>query len=313
MTKPLPRRLSIVHVRRLAFLAIIIAACIGAAAQVVGDLRILELRSAVFGNTRRIRVLLPPGYDAAANRDRRYPVLYLNDGQNLFDAATSVFNPMEWKVDESVAALTATHEIQPLIIVGIDSVGRRGRATEYLPFADVYLRPPEPNVRGRNYPRFISDEVMPLINANFRTRTGREFTGIGGSSYGAVAALFAALERPDLFGRLLLESPSLYIGEGKLLDYLRRMRHWPARVYIGVGTNEGARPTCDPADRNSEAVQDVQALADDIARASASTRLRVIVEPCAVHNEDAWSRRFPAAMKFLYSVKITKPSENSAK
>src|SRR5512135_2020545 len=99
------------------------------AAQVAGDLRIIELHSRVFGNTRNLRVLLPPGYDAPQNRHRSYPVLYLNDGQNLFDSSTSLFNRMEWRVDESTRELVNEHSIEPLIVVGIDTVGKRGRAT----------------------------------------------------------------------------------------------------------------------------------------------------------------------------------------
>lgn len=108
---------------------------------VIGKLRLHQLRSKVFGNTRVIRVLLPPGYDERANRKRRYPVLYLNDGQNLFDASTSVFNPLEWQADEALDRLIKAQEIGPLIVVGVDNAGRRGRANEYLPYPDADLRP----------------------------------------------------------------------------------------------------------------------------------------------------------------------------
>src|SRR5688572_19601144 len=94
---------------------------------VVGDLRLQDFHSDVFGNTRILRVLLPPGYTLRVNSHRRYPVLYLNDGQNLFDATVSVFNPHEWEVDETVDRLTRAGEIEPIIIVGIDNAGRSGR------------------------------------------------------------------------------------------------------------------------------------------------------------------------------------------
>ena len=284
-------------VRHIVFLVASVG-CI-ASAQVAGNLRILELHSRIFGNTRHIRVLLPAAYDAPENRSRRYPVLYLNDGQNLFDTATSVFNRMEWKVDESVAGLTAGGDIEPMIVVGIDSVGRRGRATEYLPFADEYLHPSEPNVRGRDYPRFVVEEVMPLVNANFRTSSALALTGIGGSSYGAVAALMTAVGYPQRFGLLLLESPSLYVGDGKLLGEMGKVHRWPDRVYIGVGTNEGGRPACEPDNAEPEAVRDVRSLERIIG--AHRTALKVVVESCAKHNEDAWSRRFPIALRFLYS------------
>ena len=100
------------------------------ATAVHGDLRIEPFTSAVFGNTRSLRVLVPPGYDAPANRDRRYPVLYLNDGQNLFDPATSTFTRYEWRVDETVRDLAAAGRIPELIVVGIDHAGRAARFHE---------------------------------------------------------------------------------------------------------------------------------------------------------------------------------------
>jgi predicted alpha/beta superfamily hydrolase len=89
-------------------------------AQIAGDLHIPELHSRIFGNARKIRVLLPEGYDTPQNQNRRYPVLYMNDGQNLFDAATSLFNRMEWKVDETTRKLVDEHSIEPIIVVGIE-------------------------------------------------------------------------------------------------------------------------------------------------------------------------------------------------
>jgi enterochelin esterase-like enzyme len=97
---------------------------------VVGDLRIEPLTSRVFGNTRMLRVWLPPGYDNPANAARRYPVLYLNDGQNLFDPATNVFHPREWHVDETVTTLIASGAIPPMIVVGIDNAGAAERSME---------------------------------------------------------------------------------------------------------------------------------------------------------------------------------------
>ena len=106
----------------------------------------------MFGNTRAIRVLLPPGYCERANRKKRYPVLYLNDGQNLFDVSTSVFNPLEWQADEALDRLLREKEIVPLIVVGVDNAGRRERANEYLPYPDAFLQPPPPTPRVQGTP-----------------------------------------------------------------------------------------------------------------------------------------------------------------
>jgi predicted alpha/beta superfamily hydrolase len=269
---------------------------------VVGELRLHQFTSKVFGNLRTVRVLLPPGYADGKNRTKRYPVLYLNDGQNLFDAATSIFNPIEWQVDEAVDRLIRLNRVSPLIIVGIDNPGRRLRPKEYLPYEDKFLSPPEPAPEGKKYPDFITNEVMPFINVRYRTRTDRDSTGIGGSSYGAVAALHAVIAKPGVFGRLLLESPSLYISEGRLIRDSEQVKRWPSRIYIGVGTNEDGHRDCKPGELNQEAVQDVLKLQKVIQSSGLhEDRLRVIVEECTIHDEGAWGKRFPIALEFLFA------------
>ena len=127
---------------------------------VVADLRFHRLKSEVFNNTRTLRVLVPPGY----NRDRakKYPVLYLNDGQNLFHVRTAQTKNSEWGVDETYKDLLAYREIEPIIIVGIDNAGRSGRANEYLPYFDKYLTPTLPNPQGEKYTEFLTKEVLPF-------------------------------------------------------------------------------------------------------------------------------------------------------
>lgn len=270
-------------------------------AQVIGDLRLEELRSEVFGNTRTLRVLLPPGYDQPANRDRRYPVLYLNDGQNLFDSATAIFNPMEWRVDETVDSLVRAGAIPSLIVVGIDNAGRRGRAHEYLPYPDEYLSPPEPDPQGRRYPGFLADEVIPFVNSRYRTLTGPENTALGGSSYGALIATYSVIARPGVFGLLLVESPSFYVDSSRILTEAALARAWPSRVFLGVGTNEGGQQSCDPHEPvTPEIVQEVERLQGIITTAQPSSLVEILVAPCAVHNEAAWAARLPAALGFLY-------------
>ena len=267
-------------------------------------LRIHEFRSDVFGNVRSLRVLVPPGYDDAASAGRRYPVLYLNDGQNLFDSATAVLNAAEWRVDETVTALVRSGQIAPLIVVGIDNAGRRGRAREYLPFPDAFLEPPEPEPLGRRYPEFLIGEVLPFVAARYRTLSGAEHTGLGGSSYGAVAALYTASVRPGVFDRLLLESPSLYVDSAAVIDLAGRVPEWSGRVYLGIGTHETEEAErCRPASPGDggEAVADARRLADLLAdRGLGPARLRVVVEACGTHHESAWARRLPEALRFLY-------------
>ena len=263
---------------------------------VVGDLRLHQFTSRVFGNTRMLRVLFPPGYDEEANKGRRYPALYLNDGQNLFDARTSIFNPLEWQVDETVAKLVKEDKIEPLIVVGIDNAGKRLRPREYLPYVDNDLEPPEPDPQGKKYPRFLIEEVMPFINAKYRTKLGPENTGLGGSSYGGLIALHTVVIRPGVFGRLLLESPSIYVSDNQPLKDSQRCRQWPARVYLGIGTSETNRE-----DWSAEAVANIRQLERILQEAGlGNDRLLVVVAAGAQHGEAAWAARLPTALEFLY-------------
>jgi predicted alpha/beta superfamily hydrolase len=255
---------------------------------VVGDLEVRPFTSKVFQNTRMLRIWLPPNYNSPEHSRERYPVLYLNDGQDLFDACTSIFNAQEWRVDETTTELIRSRKIPPLIIVGIDNAGKRDRPKEYLPFPDETLRPAVPEVHGKNYPKFLVDEVMPFINREYRTDPDPAMTGLGGSSYGAGIALYTVMVKPGRFGRLLLESPSLYAHDNYLLKEADRFTRWPARIYIGVGSVH-------------EPVDDVHRLEDTLRHHGLSRqRLLIVEEPGAAHNENAWADRFPRALQFLY-------------
>jgi len=283
-------------------LPLLLAALAGTGGNVEGELRLHEFHSKTFQNARMLRVLLPDGYDAPENRDRRYPVLYLNDGQNLFDASTSVLNPMEWRVDETVHALVAGRTIPPMIVVGIDSAGRRARFKEYFPYVDQYLQPPEPNPQGKRYPAFLVDEVIPFIDDHYRVARDPAGRGIGGSSAGALAAIYAVVARPGVFGRLLVESPSIYVDEAHILRDASNVAAWPERIYLGAGTNESGQRTCDPNDRDEpELVSDVRRFERLLRDAHVdATRVHLTIVPCAVHDEAAWASRLPDALTFLY-------------
>ena len=157
---------------------------------VSGDLRIHSLTSKVFDNTRSIRVLVPPGYDAPENRNKRYPVLYLLDGQNLFDACLSDVSHAEWQIDETVYRLIREKAIPQLLVVGIDHAGVK-RPYEFLPYRDHVGNPDMEEPAGRKFPDFLATEVLPFVNERYRTLTGHGNTGIGGSSYGGVATRYS--------------------------------------------------------------------------------------------------------------------------
>jgi len=258
----------------------------------VGDLRLHEFRSRIFKNTRFLRVWLPPEYDAAENAARHYPVLYLNDGQNLFESSTA-FAGVEWQVDETADRLIREGVVPPMIIVGMDNTGK-DRLREYMPHRSMY--PMMLRVQGRHYPEFLMKEVMPFVEGNYRVATGPENTGLGGSSLGALIALYTAIVRPGVIGRLLLESPSLWASNRQAIKESHGVRVWPERIFLAAGTEEAGSP-----ERNRTVVDDVRELAAIIRRGMLSERrLRLVIADGAGHNESAWAERFPEALRFLF-------------
>jgi enterochelin esterase-like enzyme len=257
-----------------------------------GDLRLHEFRSRVFRNTRFLRVWLPPGYDDAENAGRFYPVFYLNDGQNLFETSTA-FAGVEWQVDETADRLIREGSVPPMIIVGMDNTGK-DRIREYMPHRS--MNPVMLRVQGRHYPDFLMKEVMPFVEQTYRIATGPENTGLGGSSLGALIALYTAMARPGVIGRLLLESPSLWASGRQAIKDSRSVRVWPERIFLGVGTAEAGNE-----ERSRSVVDDVRELAAVIRRAVLSeSRLRLLIKDGAGHNEAAWAERFPEALRFLF-------------
>jgi predicted alpha/beta superfamily hydrolase len=261
-------------------------------------LETVELTSQVFGNTRLLRALLPPGYDEAT--DRRYPVLYLLDGQTLFDAADS-YTTHAWEVDDVMARLLAEGALEPLIVVGIDNPGLTQRPNELLPWFDEYLSPPLPDPQGKRFPQFLVTEVMPRVESRYRVLEGAEHTGLGGVSYGGLASLYAVIHRPGVFGRLLIESPGLYVNDAAVLEAAEAFDDWPRKVSLGVGTNEENREACDPDDMTSEAVRDVLRLEGILeGKGLSEERLLLQVALCGEHDERHYRRRLPRALGFLY-------------
>lgn len=260
-----------------------------------GDLRLHTVTSAVFGNERTVRVLLPAGYDDAANAERRYPVLYMLDGQNVFDACLSDVSRREWGVDETVQRLVADGKIPPLIVVGVDHAGA-ARGHEYLPYKDFIGNPDMPEPAGRQFPDFMAQEVMPLVDGRYRTLTGQPNTGIGGSSYGGIASLYALLARPNTFGYALIESPVLWIGMGQLVRDTSPLIAMPRKVFMGFGGREIG--DAQVSERVIGLVREVEA--NFRTAGYNDTNLQVVIDPEAEHNEPAWEKRLPGALTFLF-------------
>lgn len=198
---------------------------------VTGTLEVIPIESKTFGNKRSLRVWLPPGYSNSASTTKRYPVLYLFDGQLLFDRCTSQPFPDEWHVDETLTELINKKAVEPLIVVGIDNAGR-DRNDEYSRYNSAFANAPQ------KLSAFMRDEVLPLIDGRYRTVRDRSHRGVGGASLGLVAALTLLLDQPDTFGLGLLESTSLQDGNGRVLQETSLIVQGPMRVSIGVGTEE---------------------------------------------------------------------------
>jgi predicted alpha/beta superfamily hydrolase len=223
-------------------------------------------------------VALPPGYEAES---AAYPVLYLHDGQNLFDPATA--HAGDWGMVDRLNAL-ARDGIH-LIAVGIPNRGRR-RRYDYSPFRDII----HGGGGGDRYLADLVDRVRPLIDRTFRTRTGPADTLIAGSSLGGLISLYGLARYPEVFGAAGLLSPALWFAGRAIFDWLDRHPPPPlARIHLDVGLEEGP-----------ETIADVRALRDRLEMAGYSEdRLSYREDPGAGHDEAAWGRRLQAALPFL--------------
>ncbi len=258
-----------------------------------GDVRPLDVPGFLDG--RRVWVWLPAGYDA--DPQRRYPVLYMLDGQNAFNAATSFAG--EWEADESLARLVAANEVEPLIVVAIANGGGK-RALEYTPWPLAKFS--EPTGGGAQHLQTIIDVLKPAVDMTYRTLAGPEHTGLCGSSFGGLMALHAAWTRPDVFGRLAALSPSLdWAGHAPLQMVASRPR--PAvRLYMDMGSRERGNLVDGDGNGVDDSIDDLRALRGALLQKGfgEGKDLLVVEDEGARHNEAFWARRFPGAMRFLF-------------
>ena len=251
-----------------------------------GDIRVHENFSSRFlERSRRILVYLPPSYERA--RTWRYPVLYLHDGQNVFDPRTSFIPGEEWEVDESAESLIRSRSIRPLIIVAIYNAGEF-RMDEYTNSQDAKGRGGKADLYGR----FLIEELMPFIESNYRTRNEPRNVGIGGSSLGGLVTLYLGMKHPRRFGKLAVMSPSVWWNDRAILkeipDPFPTLR---PRIWLDIGTGEG-----------EQTVHDARLLRDELLRKgwSRNRELHYVEAPGAQHTEAAWRARVPSMLRFLF-------------
>lgn len=263
------------------------------AIKATGEVRRLQVTGGGAGNglVRDLLVWLPPGYSDTAHAKRSYPVLYLLDGQNVFEQLPGV--PGEWRADETATHLIDTRQIEPLIIVAVPNAGAQ-RTSEYLPVEAMAGVQP----RGADFVAWLRTEVMPRVDRTFRVLQGPDNTAIGGSSLGGLLALYAGATHPDIFGKVLAESPSLVLGQKPLwVDLFSKVPSWPQRVYIGMGAREGAAGS----DESRRYIDAARSLDQTLAAAGLDdSRRMLVVDPAGIHDETAWARRLGPALKFLF-------------
>ena len=236
-------------------------------------------------NQRDLIVYLPPGYERAPSR--RYPVLYLHDGQNLFDGATSFIPGMDWHVGHTADQCIRDGRVEPVIIVGIYNAGKQ-RLGEYTPTRAPRLG----GGRANRYAKFLLEEVRPMVQEKYRTPGGAENTGIGGSSLGGLVSLYLGLRQPQIFGKIAALSPSIWWNERVILRFAAAAPVKPLpRVWLDIGTREGPR-----------IVDDVERFRDILIRKGwrPGKNLHYQRVEGAEHNEAAWALRVGPFLEFLF-------------
>jgi predicted alpha/beta superfamily hydrolase len=243
-----------------------------------GRVEVIRSEAGSPGPDRDLLVYVPPSYSAT---DRHYPVLYMQDGQNLFDPALSYAG--SWRVD--LAMDRAAARGLEGIIVGVPNAGEE-RISEYDPFSGPGNHAPG----GERYLDHLVGSTKPLVDRRFRTLPGSESTGIAGSSMGGLISLFAFFQRTEVFGVAGALSPSLWLADRSIFEVAETAPFRPGRVYLDVGGREGA-----------EALADVRRLRDLLQAKGfrPGKDLRYVEDRSGTHHESAWGRRFRSALTFL--------------
>lgn len=229
---------------------------------------------------RKISALLPYDYYKS---DKKYPVLYLQDGQNLFNPEAPYGH---WAVDHAMGTL-ARNGFGDLIIVAIDH-GEEERVKEYLPYYSTEFG----EGMGRNYIQFLKQKLIPYINKKYRVETSYDKVGIGGSSMGGLISLFAGLSEPEVFGKMLIFSPSLWISNmifhhATVFEPLSE-----SKIYLYAGGQESRSHL--PNVRKLESILRKKAFADSLFDFELSVNME------GKHKEHYWAEEFPDAVKWLY-------------
>lgn len=236
------------------------------------------------GDTRSLRIYYPPSYNE--NRAKRYPVLYMHDGQNLFDAKTAAFG-VEWGIDETINRLVATGAMDEVIVVGIDNTP--ARISEYTPCCD----PKHGGGKLDAYEAFIVDTVKPMIDKTLRTLPGKENTAIMGSSLGGIASVVIAEHHPEVFSKAGGVSSSFWWNKRSLVTNLPK--RVPVKFYIDAGTND-------------DGLEDTQLMRDAMLARGYLTGVDLffVAAEGGSHNEKSWAARVDKPLAWFFPFGSTK-------
>jgi len=267
---------------------------VGAHVGITGEIRMhASMRSALQKDLlpRNVSVWLPPGYSHPLNADRHYPVLYMQDGQNLFDPSTA-FLGREWRADEVATELIHRGAIPPIIIVGIWNTP--DRVSDYTPDVDMDDsrgdgKPVGCGGEGKRYLHWLTTELKPFIDTNYRTKRGRESTAIMGSSLGGIIALAAAEQHATTFALVAAVSPSLWWNKGSVIERWKARAPVVDRLWVDMGDQERAG-LCEQLSSFEHA-----------ARPAYGRHMHVEIVPGGTHDEPSWSARLGRTLTFLFS------------
>lgn len=267
-----------------------------------GDLRWIDFDSQLLGSKRRITVWLPPQY--RADLQSHFPVVYLLDGQNVFDNQRAAFG-IEWRADETAKEFAQRPDPKPLILVAIDN--SKDRFDEYTPVADV-ISGNTVGGKADAYLQFVANELKPWVDKQYRTDRSPESTAIVGSSLGGLFVLNALHKRPDVFTRGAAMSPSLFWGNAHALDvFSKPLEPGPTnskqRLWIDMGTLEGKS-----LQGQTQAIEQAKELTTLIQQQQPQRfDVGFLIDQDAKHNETAWAKRLPTALEFLFPTPVPTP------
>lgn len=244
--------------------------------------------------TRKIWALLPHNYNKT---DKAYPVLYLQDAQNLFNEGSAYGN---WEIDKKMSIL-AEYGRGDLIIIAIEN-GHDDRINEYVLEADSVAK----NAEGKKYVRFMADTLKPYVDSVYRTKPEREFTGIGGSSLGGLVSIYSGFLYPEVYSKLLIFSPSLWVNPNLNFPMMNFRNPYKTKVYMYGGEKEGAKmiDMIRDFEKNMEGSEN---------QYSVQFNFKISINPDGHHQEFYWSQEFPRAVEWLFFDTQDDPKELALK